>query len=152
MFACPACTVQLTFAPPVVAAPAYAVGTMVLVKYEEAVPIDSSDEETDDEVSAAPAIVLSVLPAAKLTIAWLLPVNDVTLAAGHRRPTRWQSRGPTTHVLDCNTLAVNAADVTLHPDVANFVIEPAVVYDSATSAIVTDTTYAAFLGANMVVK
>jgi hypothetical protein len=129
--------------------PEYVVGSVVMVNYEESVPVESSDTDSDPEELFAPAILLSKPSRGKLCIAWLLPVDDVKLEAGERRPVRWKKRGPTTHVLDCNTVVVNTAEATAHPDTAGFVIDPAVVFDSNTSTFAPGVTYAAFLGSHM---
>jgi hypothetical protein len=147
MFHCPACNGQITVG--LATSPEHTVGSVVLVNYDESVPLESSDTDSDPEELSAPAIVLSKPGPGKLCIAWLLPVDDVKLKAGERRPVRWQKRGPTTHVLDCNTVVVNTAEATAHPDTAGFVIDPAVVFDSNTSRFAPDVTYAAFLGSNM---
>lgn len=133
----------------------HAVGTIVLVSYEESVPLDRSDESdgsSEDETLSAPAIVLSNPDeCGRLKVAWLLPVHSITLPAGHRRPTRWTGRGQITHVLDSSTLRIDIGDVAPHPDVAACIIDAATVYDSATATLVPGTTYAAFLAMNMVV-
>lgn len=147
MFHCPACNAQMTVGR--TTPREHALGSVVLVNYEESVPVESSDTDSDPEEMCAPAILLSKPGPGKLCIAWLLPVDDVKLKGGERRPVRWQKRGPTTHVLDCNPVVVNTIEATVHPDTAGFVIDPVVVFDSNTSTFAPGVTYAAFLGSNM---
>jgi hypothetical protein len=148
MFACPACRTLLNVHvdAPVTTFPA---GTVISVMYDESVPIESTDTESDAEQLTAPAIVLGERRGGQLSVAWLLPVADIRLKGGERRPVRWQGRGPTTHVLDTKRLVVDAADAFLYPDVVGLVIDPAVVYNSTTSELVPGMTYASFLASNL---
>jgi hypothetical protein len=144
------CSAQLTIG---VAPQEHVVGAVVLVSYEESIPIDTFDDESDGsyEPPSAPAIVLSKPVGGNITIAWLLPVGEITLAAGYRRPVRWTGRDHITHVVDCTTLSVDSADAAPHPNPAGIIIDPSTVYTAETATLSTDLTYAAFLAANMIV-
>jgi len=141
MFECPHCkrslVVQRLPAEPV------ANGTIVEVAYTEVAEIDASSG-SDDELAAF-AVVLGTRGDGRVKVAWLLPIEDLKLKAGHRIPTR----SGATHVVD-NAPVVVGRDTLTKVSHAGFAIENGGVYDEATHTLDATTSYAAFLAASFI--
>ena len=141
MFECPHCKCSLVVQR--VPAEPVANGTIVEVAYTEVAEIDASSG-SESELSAF-AVVLGTQRDGRVKVAWLLPVADVTFAAGHRIPTR----SGATHVVDNAPVAVGR-DTLTPTDHGQFAVENSGVYDEATRTLDTTTSYTAFLAASFI--